>query len=84
VTFDQVAYNDLAGGAVLRFDPEDGGVRYLAYPAQPSAWKQAPFYQGTVPNGSWRHLAGCTCPACSSASPPDESSPVTRRSREEG
>jgi hypothetical protein len=72
VTFDQAkrigrpAYRDLEGGAVLRYDPDKGRIQYLPYPAAPWAWREAAFNQGRVPDSDWRHLAGCTCPACAS------------------
>jgi hypothetical protein len=58
------AYCYLEGGSVLRLDPHDDAVRQLSYPAQPSAWRQAQFFRGIVPEEGWLHLAGCNCPAC--------------------
>lgn len=58
------AFCYLESGAVLRYGPDDGRIRCLAFPSQPSAWRQAPFYQGSVPDTSWRHLKGCDCGRC--------------------
>lgn len=70
MTFDEVrtlsrpAFRHLKGGAVLRFDPRDGGVRRFAFPARPNAWQRAPFHEGAVPDSGWRHLPACGCSAC--------------------
>jgi hypothetical protein len=79
--FSRPAYRDLAGGAVLRFDPHDDGVRELAYPAPPGAWKQAQYTQGAVPEEGWRHLAGCGCPACVAGDGGDRLSPAAEQAR---
>jgi hypothetical protein len=65
------AYCHLPNGSVLRYRPTAGGVQEMAYPDTPSAWKQAPFFTGTVPEEGWTHLAGCLCAHCVGSSRAD-------------
>ena len=62
------AYRYLESGAVVRYDPRDGSIRRLAYPATPSTWTQASGFAGHVPAEGWCHVAGCECPTCASMS----------------
>jgi hypothetical protein len=61
----KTAYCHLADGAVLRYEPEQETVRYLAHPATVGDWKQAPLLQMSVPKEGWSHLPGCICELCS-------------------
>jgi hypothetical protein len=50
------AYCYLSSGAVLRFSPDDGTVRYLEHPEGPAAWRWAQLYRDDVPDEGWQHL----------------------------
>jgi len=60
----QPAYNHLEGGAVLRYEPADGRIAVLSYPATPSKWREASEFLGLVPADGWQHLPGCGCGLC--------------------
>lgn len=73
LTFDEVtaagkvASCQLPGGALLRYDPRQGRVSILPYPATPSAWKGAAAYLGDLPEDGWSHYPGCACEVCAAA-----------------
>jgi hypothetical protein len=58
------AYCHLESGAVLRYEPVDGRITVLSYPATPSKWREAKEFLGLVPKGGWQHLPGCRCGLC--------------------
>lgn len=70
MTFDDVqmssriAYLPLPNGTLLRYWPEDGTVRILAYPSSPDDWEHMPILHYDIPREGWSHLASCACGRC--------------------
>jgi len=60
----RLAFRPLPNGALLRYQPEDGTVRVLAYPHRVEEWTQLPVIRESIPSDDWRHLPQCPCGAC--------------------
>ncbi len=54
----------LPNGTILRYQPEDGRVRVLAYPCRPDKWDRLPILCEDIPREGWRHIITCTCSHC--------------------